>query len=298
MNYKECRPNNSQPPNSPDTTLPSHFTFEEFADQPEYQQVNRELVARLFTFNSNPFLHVDVATGTGLIPKLIIENAQKTGRKGSIFGIDPNSVSLDIAKRTTPFSDSVQVEYLLGFGQQLQQILSGKIPSEGVDSLSIHDALHEIEGEKDKREVLVAMVSVLKPGGVLSFNSAFATYGVKAENSEVKWGRWKMSALRLLEGQRDKNVEPIKIYTPDQYKEMIEFVGLRVIHEDYPVVHLSQKALAAISKYPKFVEGVFGDMIGQENFSLQEKSEALIKALENVQSIPRGWYEVVAQKPL
>lgn len=291
MNQREIQPKSEVLP-------PSSLTFEEFANQPEYIDVNRKLIQKLTLFTRDSLLHIDVGSGTGLVPKLMIEIYHAMKRQRKIIGIDPNPISLEIAKKTTPQSDNVFVEYIKGKGQDIAQLVYGKVPPDGFDSASIHDALHEIEGEDEKRSVLIGIRDALKPGGALSFNSAFTTFGMKAENSEVKWGRWKMNALRFLGGQRDKNVEPIKIHTPEQYKEMIESVGLKVIHEDNPVVHLSQKALAAISKYPKFIEGVFGDMIGQENFSLEKKSEALIKALENVQSIPRGWYEIIAQKPL
>ena len=140
------------------------------------------------------------------------------------------------------------------------------------------------------------MVDILKPGGVLSFNSAFTTFGM--EPNSFAWGRWKSNAFKNLGGKKDKTAEYIKIHTPEEYRQMIEDVGLVVVHQARNVVNLSKAALEGISRYPRFIEGVFGDMIDQEKYSLQQKSEALISALKNVELIPRGWYEIIARKPL
>lgn len=275
----------------------SSLNFEEFANQPEYVEVNRNLIERLFDHIPQRFFHVDIATGTGLVPKLLMQQSQERGYKAKIIGIDPNPTSLEIARRTTPQSDAVDVLYLEGFGQDTEKLVYGKISPYGTDSASMHDAIHEVEGEENKREVLSAAVRVLKPGGLFSFNSAFTTYGIEAENAQMKWGRWKLNAFNDLKGTKDRKAEPIRIYSPEQYKQMLEAAGLVIIHEAKKVVHLSKEALAAISKYPKFIEGVFGDMIGQQNFSLERKSSALIKTLEKVDFLPRGWYEIIAQKP-
>lgn len=276
-------------------TIPRGFNFEDFANQREYQDVNREQIERLFSHSPNPFSHLDVATGTGLIPRLIIQVSQTRGIRGQIVGIDPNNVSLQIARKTTPQSDQVSVLYVAGYGQEIEELIDGKIPSEGVDSVSIHDALHEIDGEKDKRSVLAAMRNVLKQGGFFSFNSAFTTYGM--EPAPMAWGKWKLKAFGMLEGRKDKTAEPIKIHAPEQYRQMIEEVGLVVVHEARKVVNLTKAALEGISRYPKFIEGVFGDMIDEGKFTLEQKSQALIDALKGVEFMPRGWYEIIAQKP-
>ena len=69
---------------------------------PEYREVNRQLVQELFRHMPNPFVHVDLATGTGLVPQLLIEEAEKRGFRGTIIGIDRSAKALEIAEATTP----------------------------------------------------------------------------------------------------------------------------------------------------------------------------------------------------
>jgi len=295
MNRQEIQLQPSTLVQNPEASSPSALTFEEFANQPEYMEVNRGLIKRLFPHLPNRFFHVDIATGTGLVPKLLMQQSQERGHKANIIGIDPNPISLEIARRTTPQSEEVDVLYLEGFGQDTEKLVHGKISSHGADSVSIHDALHEIEGEENKNAVLIAMRNVLRPSGLFSFNSAFTTFGTEP-NARV-WGMWKLNALRLLQGKRDKEVTPIEFYTPEHYKKMVESIGLVVVHEAKNVVNLTKDALEGISRYPKFIEGAFGDMIDQGKFTLEQKSQALIDALKGVEFMPRGWYEIIAQKP-
>lgn len=280
------------------TSLPDNpYTYEHFAKQPEYVQVNRELVQVFIPFLPKNFLHVDVATGTGLVPKLLIEEAGERGHKGIIIGVDPNATSLDIARKTTPVVDNISVHYIKGLGQNLKKLLVGKIPEEDVDGVSIHDALHEIRDEEDKITTVRNMANILKPGGLFSFNSAFTTEAIRKEPR--RWAGWKMRAMQILGGERDKQVKTMPIYTPDKYKEMMQTVGLRIIHEMQKQVMLSKEALKAISMYPAFIKGVFEDMKGHENISDKDKSDALIRALDtqNINALPRIWYEILAQKP-
>jgi hypothetical protein len=79
---------------------------------------------------------------------------------------------------------------------------------------------------------------------------------------------------------------------------MIKDSGLTIIHEEIKTVMLSRKALEAISQYPEFVNGVFRDMENVENYTLAQKSEAFIAALEkgNITGLPRLWHQIVARK--
>ena len=50
----------------------NNLHFGHFSEIPEYREVNRELIAQLMDRLPNPFVHVDVATGAGLIPQLLV----------------------------------------------------------------------------------------------------------------------------------------------------------------------------------------------------------------------------------
>src|SRR5438876_4119226 len=96
----------------------------------------------------------------------------------------------------------------------------------------------------------------------------------------LKYGRLKLDAFSYFKQNRDRNVTAIEWYPPEEYAKMIKDSGLTIIHEEVKTVMLSRKALEAISQYPEFVNGVFRDMENVENYSLSQKSEAFISALD------------------
>jgi ubiquinone/menaquinone biosynthesis C-methylase UbiE len=275
----------------------SELNYKEFSQQPEYIEANRELINNFVRRLPQNFIHVDIATGTGLIPQLIIEEATKENKSGRIIGIDPNATSLNIARENVLGTDKVRVEFIDGMGQYLKQLLKGKIPEEGVDGVSILDALHEIKDDKDKAMVVKSMADILKPGGLFVFNSAFTTMG---NGRSAEWGRWKLQAMNLFHVKRDKNLKIMPIHPPEIYKQMIENAGLQVDpnSETMKTVMLTEASLEAIAKYPAFSVGTLEDMPGQESISVLNKCNAMIAALRslNIKELPRVWYEVIAKK--
>lgn len=273
------------------------LNFIRFAKEPVYQQVNRGLVETALSYVPSTFHQVDVATGTGLVPQLVAQLCEEQGRHAIIIGVDPDPFALAYAREQTKNARAAHVTYVEGFGQNLKVLLAGRIPEEGVDYTSIHDAIHEIPTEEDKRAVFNAMAQVLKPGGVLSYNSAFTVIGMG--ESAFGYGQWKMDAIKSLGERRNKSIEAIAIHHPDEYETMLKDSGLTIIHSAVRPVILTRDALEAIAQYPGFVEGVFRDMTNTENYPLEVKSKALIESLDrkDITGLDRIWHEVVARKP-
>jgi ubiquinone/menaquinone biosynthesis C-methylase UbiE len=275
------------------------LSYREFSIQPEYVAANRELINNFVTKLPENFVHVDIATGTGLIPQLIIEEATKQNKSGKIIGIDPNITSLNIAKENVWGTDKIKIEFIEGMGQDLKRLLDGKIPPEGVDGAGILDALHEIKNDEDKIAVIKSMVDILKPEGLLVFNSAFTTQGIAKD--PMGWGKWKIKAMEMFGRKRDKQIKAMPIHTPEEYKQMIENAGLQVDPncEIMKTVTLTLTSLEAISKYPAFSVGALEDMPGQELISEVDKCNAMIAAVRSldIKALPRVWYEIIAKKP-
>jgi hypothetical protein len=95
-------------------------------------------------------------------------------------------------------------------------------------------------------------------------------------------------------------VKGLVIHSPDEYRAMITDVGLSIVHEAKKSVCLPRSALEAIAHYPRFVWGVFADFVGEEMVPLEQKSQALIKALDelDIAELPRVWHELIACKPV
>lgn len=272
------------------------YNFISFARDRAYREVNRLLIQRVLALLPSRFFHIDVASGTGLVPQEVCALCEEQGKSGTIIGIDPDRFAVESARRQTRPGPHSRVEFVQGVAQDLARLLAGKVPREGVDYASIHDAIHEIQGEDDKKSVLSAMAQALKPGGVFSYNSAFTTAAL--EQSAMDWGRLKAKGFAMLGGRRNRQLAAFKVHTPEEYRQMIVDAGLAVVYEARRAVMISRAALEAICRYPAFVEGAFEDMTGTEQFSLEEKSRAMLAALDalGVGELPRVWHEIVAQK--
>ncbi|MBM4437987.1 MAG: class I SAM-dependent methyltransferase [Actinobacteria bacterium] len=272
--------------------------FGHFAGITEYREVNRELIRELFDHLPNPFVHVDVATGTGLVPQLLIEAAEERGYAGRIVGLDLEPKSIELARATTPSSAHVSVEFVQGDARDVHRLLAGEIPPSGADSVSIHDAIHEIDREEDQRAVYGGMAKLAKAGAVLSSNSSFTTISMKTDTSMRAYGEWKLLLVRLLNAKRNRGKITLVYRSPDAYKRMIEEAGFAIIHERERVVRLSKRALHAISCYPKFIEGMCRDLIVDRDLSIQELSHYMRSALDRLRfdALPRVWHEVLARR--
>ena len=273
------------------------FNFEAYAQDRAYRETNRALIARAFAQLPSPFFHIDVATGTGLVPQEVCALCRELGKRATVIGLDPDGFALESARRHTPSGPGYTVEFVQGVAQDMSHLLAGKVPLEGVDYASIHDAIHEIPGEDTKRSVLAAMAQILRPGGVLTYNSAFTTAAL--DMGAMEWGRLKAKAFAVLGGKRDRHAVAVKIHTPEEYRQMIVDAGLEVIYEGRQVVRMTRESIAAIAHYPAFIEGVFSDMIGTEQVPLAEKHRAMMEVIQNMGAVelPRVWHEIMARKP-
>ena len=166
-----------------DLPAPEDLHFGHFAAVPEYREVNRQLVQELFRHMPNPFVHVDLATGTGLVPQLLIEEAEKRGFRGTIVGIDRSAKALEIAEATTPRPAGIDLRFVEADARYLERLRGDELPADGADSLSIHDAIHEITDEEGQRQVYRGMAAIARDGALLSSNSTFTTVSMAVANS-------------------------------------------------------------------------------------------------------------------
>ncbi len=274
-----------------------NYNFIAFARDEAYRDANRGLLLKAFSCLPSPFFQVDVASGTGLVSQEVSALCQEKGKRGTVIGIDPDHFAVESASRDTPSTPYCAVEFVEGRAQDLDRLLVGRIPPEGVDYVSIHDALHEIE-EEDKQNVLLSITRILKPGGLFTYNSAFTTAAL--ELSAMLIGKWKARAFSILGGKRNRESKGLIIHTPEEYRQMITAAGLSVVYEAKKTVQMSRTALESIARYPRFIYGVFADLVGGERIPLAEKSGALIQALDDlgITEVPRVWHEIMARKPL
>ena len=278
----------------------AELSFEPFAQTSEYVGVNRMLVAR--TLPQHPSQNVaDIACGTGLITQLVLEWLM--GRPARIIGIDPNEDSLKKAQEKCKSVKQTETRFFQGTAQEADFL----IRSGTIDAVYFCNAIHELQQEEEKLAAIASAASILKPGGKLVVNSAF-TQEAYPPGSERPWGVWKLEAMRLLKGKRVNKDNSFPLLSLVDYRLLFEKCGLAVEDVRTVTVPLSKDALAKISLYPGFIEGVFQDVQFPQPQSLEEQSYALILALDRIGerffggkdvnfALPRNWVEFVAVKP-
>ena len=129
---------------------------------------------------------VDVGCGTGSLA-LLLHHARPEAR---IVGIDPDPEMLARARRKADEAEAATVEWLVGMGDALVQVMGSATADAVVSSLVLHQCPMAM-----KRAVLASMFAVLRPGGRL----VIADYG---------WQRTRLMRLafrlvQLTDGKQD-----------------------------------------------------------------------------------------------
>lgn len=288
--------------------MPEHaqtedLNFLEFSEYEPYRAENRELLRRTVELLPNEgFVHLDIGAGTLLVAQEMIKLCQEMGKKGKIICVEPDRFALMKGKEKTPSVDGIEVELVQGNGEDLP--LQGQI-----DSFSMHDAIHEVRGRKNKEKVLANAFARLKPGGRGTLNSAFTTIAMGEQENAKGYGWWIARSFRAVGGRGKKADEKLavpddeddstKIYTPEDYIDMMQEAGF-VVNMTPRIVEMSPDALRAIARYPRFVQGVREEFQPKEENgkipSVPELSHALF---ENVaKSLDRVWVDFELEKPL
>lgn len=274
------------------------FNFARFAEGPNYKKVNRDLVEKVFNLlPGQEIVALDVAMGHGMVPRLASEILSDSHRRLFMVDVDLDTYAVQQAEAQIPDTKEAEFFFIDGDARYLKSILKYLLKPGTVNYTSIHDAIHEIRNDKTKTRILTGQARMLKPGGLLSYNSAFTT-----EAAGMEWGIWLINFMKISGAKRSKDIRGMPVHTPDFYKTLIENAGLTVIHEDKVTVPLSSEELEGISEYPPFVRGFTETLIFPRQVELEEgikwMKEAVSPTLDKLKkdSLPRRWHEIIAQK--
>ncbi|MGH7430112.1 MAG: class I SAM-dependent methyltransferase, partial [Candidatus Methylomirabilaceae bacterium] len=136
----------------------SRFSFAKFAAHPFFRDVNAWLVGHAGIKPGSDV--VDLGCGPGATTELIL---QRMGVPpiGHIFAIDPSASALVQAAQRIQSA-------IVGFIQGTAERLGSLVPP--VDTVIFCNAIHLV---RDKAQVIAGINKVLRPGGVLAFNTTF-----------------------------------------------------------------------------------------------------------------------------
>ncbi|HYX80865.1 MAG TPA: class I SAM-dependent methyltransferase, partial [Gemmatimonadales bacterium] len=202
-------------------------------------------------------------------------------------GVDPSPSAL--AKARAAIS-SKWAEFKQGSAEWLSKLVKS------ADAVVFLNAIHLIP---DKLQVLKEIRRVLKPGGLLAFNSTFFN-GAYVEGTSRFWRRWIVRSVQVLrekgiEVKHDGHAAAMEWMSAEQYAAACEAARLKPTTIELLQVDMTRQALIDIGHFSLFIEGALPGV------PLEEGARALEVGLERtmeelkVESCPRYWLEVVAE---
>ena len=269
-------------------------TFDPFAKEPAYIHVNEKLIDRVMKHlaGAKAIRLLELAAGTGLPTFLMYQRARKAGIKLVATLLDLDLPALFQAKIEV---DESNATYIYGSADALP------FDSQEYDAVFFANGLHLLDGDA-KKTALKESYRVLKPGGLFAMNTTFYD-GAYPEESKPFYGRWIRRSIveinqRLPKRDKGEKVQAMEFLTADNYRDLINDAGFKILESRERRVLLSQAAVRAISSYKDFAMGAL--------HATEEDAEEAAKALQatvkqtfhdlQMKYLPRTWLEIIAVK--
>lgn len=270
-------------------------TFEPFAKERSYIQVNEKLVAGMLKrfVPRTRFRVLDIAAGTGLLTSLVRRRAHAMGAQVESLVVDVDLFALREARREAP-PDSVG-DYVCASADCL--------PFPEIFDMAIFaNSLHLLD-ERAKVEALAEARRVLRPGGVLAMNTTFYTGGL-VDDSRAFYGRWIRQAVVEINRAcpnrtKSDRAQSTQTLGPSDYRDLLTCSGFRVLEVRERRVLLSQSAVRAISGYRDFAMGALRaneEDAKAASRALQDTVQQTFRDLQ-MKYLPRNWLEIIAVRP-
>ena len=261
------------------------FSFTPFTQHPFFTYVNRWVLERVICPGRQVI--VDLGCGPGAVTKLILESTEGQQPPPHIIGVDPSQSA--IAKARAAIS-SKWAEFKQGSAEWLSKLVKS------ADAVVFLNAIHLMP---DKAQVLKEIRRVLKPGGLLAFNSTFFN-GAYVEGTSGFWRRWIVRSVQVLrekgiDVKHDGHAAAMEWMSVEQYSAACQAAGLKPTTIELLRVDMTRQALIDIGHFSLFIEGALPGV------PLEEGARALEAGLERtmeelkMESCPRYWLEFVAE---
>lgn len=272
------------------------YTFDPFAQQPFYTDINRSLVRRAITRldaarpAGDRVCVVDLASGTGAVTQLIMDELARLERPATVVGIEPSGAALEIARERLADRD---VRFVQGDADQMAHVVAD------ADGVFLCNAIHLIP---DKPNTILKIRCALRPQGLFVCNSAFyvGSHTPESERFAHLWIRRAFGWLRDhhpdLHPTRRGQVAAVSWLSADEYATLFETHGLQLVDRTLEVALLPIRAVQDIGRYRLFIEGALPGIpipIGAE--ALEWAAAEAAKEL-GITEVPRVWLQLVAQR--
>lgn len=280
-----------------ETEETNQFTFEAFAAQEFYAEINRSLVRQaLAPFAEHPpgstLTIVDMACGTGAVTRLIAEEIARQGHQAHIIGLDPSAEALRCAQKNMEDA-GFKVEFIQGEAEDLPALVHN------ADAAFFCNAIHLLP---DKLSAFRLMTRILAPGGIFACNSSFYN-GTYVEGTERFYRMWTSRAVRWLRKEhpevhlsREGKAMARQWLSPEEYVDLLKQAGFTQTEITQIRANVSVDAWKALSQYWLFIEGALpGVPLALGAAALQSAVYEVAQEL-GTPEIPRNWLHIVAYK--
>jgi ubiquinone/menaquinone biosynthesis C-methylase UbiE len=272
-------------------------TYEPFARQAEYLEVNRHFVEALDLEGRD--VVVDLACGTGAMTALLLQALARRPRpagapRPSVSALEVSDDALRLAA-----AHLTALPEAAGVSLSLSRASLDDLPFDAgtVDVAVLGNAIHLAD---DKRRVVTEVHRILRPGGLFGFNTSFYA-GAYLPGTERFYLRWVQEAVRALgdsPGRRRQRVPAFsnRWLSTEEYAALVKACGFEVRHVAERTVPLSRQSFEAIGSYA----GLASVLLRGYDPALARRAlhDAAAPALEacGMDVVPRGWLEVSARK--
>lgn len=277
-------------------TVAGSYTFDPFARHKFYHDVNQSLVrAAIERLDADrPSGHavrvVELASGTGAVTELIVDELERLGRPARVTGVEPSFEAIEIAReRLAPRG--------VTFVQGDVDTLVEAVPE--ADAVFFCNAIHLLP---DKEDAISKIARVLGPRGFFACNSSFYQ-GAYAAGSERFYHLWTRRALGWLrqhhpEARLSKNgkTTAMQWLSAEEYGELCERCGLRVVYTAQEEVQMPLRSWQDIGRYWLFIEGALPGIPVPIGADALEHAAAEAFAELGITEVPRNWLQLVAQR--
>lgn len=264
------------------------YTFAKFSQNTFYHELNSRLVDMVGVKSGQRIL--DLACGTGQVTQIMLERL-RGARNTVIIGIDHSSAALRQARASLRDKRDAAVLFVQSQVEYLSEAVKDK-----VDTVVYCNAIHYIP---DKDALMEKIASVVRPGGTFAFNTSFYD-GPQEPETALFHRKWMMKAIRTLKQDyglslsKAEKVESRRPLTAEQYVELLERHGFRVVKKEVDKVNVPLEGWIDISRFKDFIEGAMPGV------PLDKASAALMKAAREtyeelkITYVKRNWLDVVA----
>lgn len=280
-----------------ETAETNQFTFEAFAAQPFYAEINRSLVHQalkpLAARPANATLTiVDMACGTGAVTRLIAQEMECQRRQARIIGVDPSGEALRRARKGME-AMGARAEFIQGEADDLPYIV------QNADAAFFCNAIHLLP---DKLAAFRLMASILAPAGIFACNSGFYD-GTYVEGTERFYRLWTSRAVRWLRKEhpevhlsREAKAMAMQWLNADEYIDQLKQGGFARVEAFQEVGCISVDAWRDLGQYWLFIEGALPGVPLPLGAAALEAAVYQAGQELGIAETPRNWLQLIAHK--